>query len=166
MMKVKSKALVFSNQASVRRWLEHGTGQGLLRQLTDAKVAKAVEHLTSKIEEQRLLQRQSVVVVLEPDGQLRDVYGTDNVSIVVRAMLDVDESMALEAEETLVETLPYGIRKSVKVFMSNGLVRSWPLLNQKAEDEIIRRTKLLYLHMLRDGSWKELLDTEECDVPI
>ena len=166
MLKAKSKALVFSNQASLRRWLERGTGQGLLKQLTDAKVAKATEHLTEKIEEGRLLQRQSVVVVLESDGQLREVYGTGNVSVVVRALLEHDESDDIEAEECLLATLPYGIRKAVRVFASRGLVRSWPIMNQSAEKEELRLNKLILLRALREGWWKELLGTEDDDVPI
>lgn len=155
----KSKPLVFSNPASVRNWLEHGTGKGLLEQLTSARVAAATEHLTAKIEEARLLQRQMVVVVLESDGQLREIYGTDNVSVAVRALLVNDEHTDIETENYMVSTLPAGIRRAFDGM--RGKLKTNPLLHQTAESEEARLNKLTLLRVLRDGTWRELLEIDK-----
>ena len=158
-VKPKVQPLRFSTPGAVRHWLEHGKGKGLLKEITDVWVAKETERLTMKIEEAKLLQRQSVVVVLESDGQLREVYGSGNVSVVVRAMLAHDEEDELEAEEYLLATLPYGIRRSVGVFKSRGLVRTWPIFGQTAEEEERRWNQLAVLRAAMDGTLKEVIES-------
>ncbi len=151
----KPQRLAFSNGQQLRRWLEHGAGKKLLDELTAAKVEEATRKYEDEIAGQRLLTRQMVLIVLESNGQIRDVYATSNASVAIRAMIEHDEEAAMSAEEYLVRSLPRGFRDALT--MADGLdgrkaargIR-WPILNQTAEAEQERLFKLELLQGLRE----------------
>ena len=95
----KLPSLTFPNLKSLKSWLTRtNVGQQILHGLVGTEIAF------------RCRAREQVLVVLEATGWV-EVYGSRGVTVAIRNLIDVPDSLRTAAEEYLTATLPNGFRK-------------------------------------------------------